>query len=195
MFTRAAKQQVGRFALFFGREHAPERLEVIGIPQQIHESQPEVSPLHFLIEAWEAVTYRYISDVMDGTRRLLRMLPDSVRKTEYRRKSLPPGPRGQPRWEFPTTWLMGHHTGYCLSIAIPKMEEKVAKSPWKAALHQPAKQLRAAGEASSPKDTAVADSLPTGKATPYPPGMPLRPDEIQRARGHLPKSLEGGESL
>ena len=101
LFARAAKQHVDLFALFFGREHAPGWLDVIGIFQQLHEARPEVHPLHFPIDAWEAMTYRYISDVMDGARRLLRMLPDSFRKTEYRRKALSPGPHGQPRWEFP----------------------------------------------------------------------------------------------
>lgn len=56
-----------------------------------------MSPLHFLISAWEAMTYRYISDVMDGARRMLHTLPDNVRKTEYRRQALSPGgPRATP---------------------------------------------------------------------------------------------------
>ena len=190
-FTRAAKQHVELFSLFFGREHAPERSEVITTFQRLHEAEPEVFPLVFLISSWEAMTFRYISEVMDGTRRLMRMLPDNVRKTEYRRKALSPDVNGLPRWEFPTTWLMEHHTGYWLPIAIPKMEETISKSARKAVLHQPSKHLRAAGESSPP------DSVPlkTVKTTVYPAGLPLRPDEIQRARGHRPRSLEGGESL
>ena len=54
---------------------------------------------------------------------------------------------------------MGHHTGYWLPIAIPKMGEKISKSAWKAAHHPPTNQLRDAGEASPPRDTAVVDSL------------------------------------
>ena len=161
----------------------------------MHEAQPEVSPLHFRIDAWEAMTYRYISDVMDGTRRLLRTFPDDVRKTEYRRKALPPGPQGQPRWEFSTTWLMDRHTGYWLPISIPKMEAKISKSAWNAVLQQPTKQLRAAGETPTPLETLLTGTPHAGKTSPYPAGMPLRPGEIQRARGHRPKSLEGGESL
>ena len=88
------------------------RLEAVSIFQKIREAQPEVSPLHFLISEWEGATYRYISEVMDGARRLLRMIPDNVRKTEYRRKALAPGVRGEHRWEFPTTWLAEHHTVY-----------------------------------------------------------------------------------
>ena len=83
------------------------------------------------------MTYRYVSDVMDGVRRLIRMLPDNVRKTDYRRKALTPGPQGRPRWGFPTTCLMGHHTGYWQAIAIPKMEEKISKCAWKVVPHAP----------------------------------------------------------
>ena len=35
-FVRAAKQHVELFALFFGREHAPGRLEAISISHQLH---------------------------------------------------------------------------------------------------------------------------------------------------------------
>ena len=72
-------------------------LQRLHSPQQIHEAQPEAPPLHFLISAWESMTYRYISDVVDGTRRLLRMLTDNFRKTEYRRNALSRGVHGQPR--------------------------------------------------------------------------------------------------
>ena len=37
--------------------------------------------------------------------------------------------------------------------------------------------------------------MKTLKTAVYPAGLPLRPDEIQRARGHRPRSIEGGESL
>ena len=93
---------------------------MVAIIQQIHEAQPEVFPLRILISAWVAITYRYISEVMGGTRRLLRMLPGEVRKNEYRRNALLPGFHGQPRRGFPTTWLTGRQTGYWESIAIPE---------------------------------------------------------------------------
>ena len=68
------------------------------------------------------MAYRYISEVMDGTRMRLRTLLGSVRKTEYRRKALAPGMDGRPRWEFPTVCMMGNHVGYWKSIALPKMD-------------------------------------------------------------------------
>ena len=157
-FTRAAKRHVELFSLFFGRENAAERLEAITVFRQIHEAQPEVFHLHFLISAWEAMTYRYISEVMGGAPRLMRIPPKNVRKTECRRNALSPGVHGQPRWEFPTTWLMDHHTGYWQSIAIRKMEEQISKSARRAVLHQPAKALRAAG-GTLPADTVFAKPM------------------------------------
>ena len=90
--------------------------------------------------------YRYVSDVMGGVRRLIRMLQGNVRETEYRRKSLSPGPQGRPRWEFPTTWLMGRQTGYWRAISIPKMEDEISKAAWTAVLRDPVNHLRASGE-------------------------------------------------
>ena len=74
---------------------------VVDVCHRIRESHPGVSPLHFLITCWEAMAYRYVSDVMNGVRRLMRILPDNVRKTEYRRKALTPGPNGATSEGFP----------------------------------------------------------------------------------------------
>ena len=152
-------------------------------------------PLHFLIAEWEAMTYRYISDVMDGARRPLRMLPGNARKTEYRRKALSNGARGKPRWRFPTTWLMCQHAGYWQSISLPKMEAGISKSAWGAGLHQPTQSLRAACETPPPELGGRKTATTRGKSPPYPAGLPIHPDGIQRARGHRPRSLEGGGSM
>ena len=90
---------------------------------------------------------------------------------------------------------MDHPTGYWLSVAIPKMEEKISKSAWRAVLRQHMKPLRAAGGAPAAEKTAVTSLPGNGKRTVYPAGAPLHPDEIKRARGHRPKSLTAGESL
>ena len=94
---------------------------------------------------WGGVRYRYIAEVMDGARRRLRMLPGSVRKTEYNRKALAPGADGLPRWEFPTVWLMGNYSGYRQSISLPKTEEK-RRINLAAVLQSPAKPIRGSGE-------------------------------------------------
>ena len=52
MFVRAAKQHYRDVSLFFGRDRGPERLEAISTPRKIHDANPEVSTLHFLITAW-----------------------------------------------------------------------------------------------------------------------------------------------
>ena len=114
------------------------------------------------------MTYRYVSEVMDGARRLLRMLPGNVRKTEYRCKALSPGFHGQHRWEFPTTWLMEHHTGYWQSIAIPEMEEQISKSARKAGLRQPIKALRDAGETPIPDAAQLKTTGTKDKTHQYP---------------------------
>ena len=57
---------------------------------------------------------------MGGALRLLRTLPDNVRKAEYRRNSLNPGPLGRPRWEFPPAWLVGPTQGIGILLRYPK---------------------------------------------------------------------------
>ena len=108
------------------------------------------------------MTFRYVSDVMDGARRLVRMSPGNISKTEFRRKAFTPGPQGRPMWEFPTTWLADHHTGYWKSIAIPKMEEEISKSDWKSVLHNPANNLREAGK---PRSLSGSKEKPRRRCT------------------------------
>ena len=66
------------------------------------------------------MTYRYVPDVTDGVRLLMRTRPDNVRKTEYRRMALKPGAVGRPRLEFPTALSMCRRDGYWQAIASPK---------------------------------------------------------------------------
>ena len=122
------KKHTELFCPFFGQEHKQGRLELIDVCHRICEAQLAVFPLHFSISAWDSMTYRYFSDVTDGVRRIMRMLPGTVRKTEFRRNALTPGPLGSPRWDFPTAFLMGHRTGYGRSTAISEAEEEISKS-------------------------------------------------------------------
>ena len=166
-----------------------ERLDVFDVFHRTHEAQPEVIHLHFLITCWGAMTYSYVSGVIDGVRRLMRILPDNVRKTEYRHKALAPEPQGRPRWGFPTTWLMGHHTCYWKSIAIPKVGRKISKSARTAVLHEPVRNLRDEDEREDP--------LTNLKSPPevYPPGNPLLPSEIKASRIHLQRPQGNGAHL
>ena len=71
-----------------------ERSESIDEPRRIRESQPDDAPLNFAISAWEAMAYLYVSEVMVGVRRLMRMLHDAVSKADFHRNALTPGPNG-----------------------------------------------------------------------------------------------------
>ena len=144
------------------------------------------APFRFLISSWGAMDYRYILEVMGGARRLLRMLPGSARKTEYRRKALAPGAEGRPRWEFPTVRLMVHHAGCWQSIAFPKMEGGAPKSIWKATIRSPIKPIRAAGDPPPPQPTHVKD-----KNDAYPSCTPLQADEIKLALNYHHRPIEG----
>ena len=65
------------------------RMDVSDVFHLSNEARAEV-PLrlrHFPITCWEAITYRYVSDVMGGVRRLMRIRPDNVRETASRRNA------------------------------------------------------------------------------------------------------------
>ena len=79
-FARSARQRAELFFLFTGPDHKQERLGAIDVLHRIREAPPDVSPLHFPITCWDAMTYRYVSAVMGGIRRLRRMIPDNARE-------------------------------------------------------------------------------------------------------------------
>ena len=134
------------FFLFIGNERRKGRLGAVEVFHQNPRSDAGCFPFTLPHFRPGAMDYRYISEVMDGARRLLRMPPDSVRKTEYRREASAPGTDGRPRWEFPTVWLMGIHTVYSQSIALPTVQGAIPKETWNGVLHSPAKPRREAGE-------------------------------------------------
>ena len=124
-FTRCAKQHIEIFCLLYGKEHKKERRDALEIMIELHESQPDLFTVSFLCQTWEAMTYAYLAEIKDGTRRMIRMLPDVVKKTDLRRKALSPGPSGRVLWEYPTTWFMTHPAGYWQASVKPKLEESV----------------------------------------------------------------------
>ena len=128
------------------------------------------------------MTYRYIAEVKDGTRRMMRMLNDGARETDFRRRALTPASTGKVMWEYPTVWLMGHDTGYWETMVVPKLEERVARSSWKMILGKPTDNSRAAGE----KDDVWGDTSgwkergkKDTKYDAYPAGIPLSKVEIE----------------
>ena len=111
-YTRCAKKHIELFCLLYGKEHRKERREALEIMIELHETQPDLFTIAFLCQTWVAMSYSYIAEIRDGARRMIRMLPDVVKKTDLRRKALSPGPSGRVLWGYPTTWLMSHPTGY-----------------------------------------------------------------------------------
>ena len=132
--------------------------------------------------------YRYISEVMEGARRLLRMLPDSVRKTEYRRMAVAPGVDARPPVGIPDTLADGASRRVLAVDRMAHNGRKIATSDWKAVLHSTTRLMRAAGD--PPPAPPVKD-----RSDAYPAGMPIRPDDIQHARNYRPRSIDGGEYL
>ena len=106
-----------------------ERRDALETKIELHESQPNLFTIAFLFQAWGDMPYTYLSEIKDGTRRMIRMMPGVVKKTDLRRKALSPGPAGRVLWEFPTTWLMTHPTGYWQSVVKPKLEERECPVP------------------------------------------------------------------
>ena len=193
-FRPRCKTTYRAFRPIFGRGGAPWAIRSDFNPSTNTRCPPEVPPLHFLIAAWGEMTYRYISDFMGGTRRRL-SLAHVTGKCDKRSIDAIPYPSGgwETGWGFPTTRLTDHRAGYWQSIAIHKMQGRISKSAWRAVLHQPTKPIREAGEAPPPDPAKDATTPAEDKTPPYPAGMPLRPDEIQRARGYLHWSVEGGD--
>ena len=156
--------------------------------KKIREAHPDSLTIAIVVADWQEMTYLYIADIKEGTRKMMRMLPETVRKGEFRRKALTPMPDGRSRWAYPTTFLMEHHTGFWQGIDVPRLEEKVSRSTWKACLAPITKRNAAGGEET--QETTVAP----GRVE-YPSGKPLSLEETTAFRGVRPKSLVGGSFL
>ena len=181
-FTRCAKQHIELFCLLYGKEHGKERMDALEIMIELHESQPDLFTTPFLCQTWEAMSFAYIAEVKDGTRRMIRMLPDVVKKTDLRRKALSPGPSGRVLWEYPTTWLMSNPTGYWQGSVKPKLEERVSRATWKTILSAGLKDRRGAG-GEEQTDKPSLDQ--------YPAGIPLPNEEIKASRAFRPLNGSG----
>ena len=127
---RFAKRHIAIWRVLFGQEHKEERSHAMYTLERLRESQPELFTLTTLVNTWGGMTFRYIAAIKEGTRKMVRMLPETVRKGEFRRKALTLAD-GRSRWGFPTTFLMDHPTGFWLSTAVPRLEEKVSRNSWK----------------------------------------------------------------
>ena len=123
----------------------------------------------------------------EGTRKMARMLPETVRKGEFRRKALTPMPDGRTRWGHPAVFIMSHPTGFWQSMAVPRLEDKVSLGTWKAFLGDFTKR----GKAGGGDEEILVTETPQPMAE-YPAVKPLTESERKACRNHRPKSTDGG---
>ena len=141
------------------------------------------------MNTWEEMTFRYIAAVKEGARKMARMLPETVRKGEFRRKALTPMADGRSRWEYPTAFLTVHPAGFWQSIAVPRLEEKVSRNTRLTFLGLPSKRPTAGGHEANADEIVELDVRPPNSD--YPAGQPLTEAEHRSCRNHRPKSLQG----
>ena len=118
------------------------------------------------------------------------MLPETVRKGEFRRTALSPMPDGRSRWGYPPTFLTSHTTGFWMSVAVPRLEERVSRSTWAMCLNSGSRRNAAGGLELD--DYEQVHAIPPSK---YPSGRPLTLEESKACRWHRPKILVGGRFL
>ena len=136
-----------------------------------------------MARCWGAVNSRYVAEMKDATRRMMRMVSGGDRKSEFRRKASAPGKNGGIVRGLPTVWMMGHIAGYWKSAAAPMIADRSSRASRRMILNAPRGRPRASG--------GIADVARNKDA--YPDGIPLTPDEVKPSRNVRPKSLEGGE--
>ena len=187
-FAKAGKQHSLMFSLLYGREHYKERADCLLELERLHEARPELFTVDFVSDAFEEMNFHYISQVKEGTRKVIRLGADRVKKPDFARLALNCVDGRGPRWEYPTTFSMRHSAGLWMSRIIPKLEEKVSKAAWLTVLDSKQKE----------KDRK-AGSVPPVNETPvkrmYPAGRPLRSDEQELSKQHRPKSMSSGDYL
>ena len=121
-----------------------------------------------------------------------------MRKPGFARIALCPVDGKGPRWEFPPTFLMHHAAGLWMARIVPRLEEKVSRATWTAALHDGKIHAK-----SDEKDRKAGGVPPEKEENPpginekkmYPAGKPLRMEEREMSKQHRPKSTSSGDYL
>ena len=203
-FIRAAKQNVELFGLRYGAEHKPGGLGALDVTERLHGSHPDLVTAQTLVRTLDAMNFRYVAEVKEGARRLVRMLPGSVEKVDFLRNALAPMKSGKPLCGPPSTWLMENESGYWKSCVAPKLEDKVPRATRRTVLSFPAHKSKAGGMSdlfevppvqmgtSGAPTFSVTNGAPNSPhAVKYPDGRPLREEEIKAARSHKPRNPNG----
>ena len=154
----------------------------------------------FTIETFGEMNYRYIALIRDGTRKIMRLGWDGMRKPGFARIALCSSDATAPRWEYPPTFLMHRETGLWISRVVPRMEEKVSRPNWPHALcgnkgrPKSGDEDRKAGSISV-QDEGANPTIPANGKKMYPAGKPLRLEERETSKQHRPKSTASSEYL
>ena len=123
-FLPCAHQHFGIWRLLFGNEHREERTHAMHTLELLREAHPDLFAIQIIVSEWGGMALRYIAYVKEGDRKMVRMLPETVRNGGFRRKALTPTADGRSRWGYPSIFLMDSATGFWQSIAVPRLEEK-----------------------------------------------------------------------
>ena len=89
-FLRCTKQHIAIWRMMYGQEHKEERTHAMSTMERLREAHPDLFTLTTIVGAWGEMAFRYIAAVKEGGRKAARMLPETVRKGELRRKALTP---------------------------------------------------------------------------------------------------------
>ena len=187
-FAWCSEQHIAICCLFFGVHRKEARMTSMHTLEKPREDRPDLFQISIIVAAWGEMTYRYIAEIKEGTRKMARALPDTVSKGEFRRKALTQMLAGRSRWEYPKTFLMDHPTGFWESIAVPLLGEKAPMSTWETLLTPGIKRSASCGEET--KDLPMTPVRPE-----YPAGTPLSLEETKDFRVFRPKSMAGGRFL
>ena len=197
-WVKAAKQHTMMFGLLHGLEHQKERAECILEMERVHEARPDLFSVETISAAFEEMNYVYCAQIREGTRKIMRLGGEGMKKPAFARIALNPTVSNKTRWEYPTVFLMHHDSGLWLARIVPRMEEKVSKATWKALTEQE-KRKGAGGsgadleeEKDLEPDRAVVEK---GNRKIYPSGKPLRLEERDLSRKFRPKSTSTGDYL
>ena len=92
--------------------------------ERVRESRPELFTVELATNAFEEMNFHYIARNKEGTRSVIRMGADGVKKPRFARIALNSADGKGQRLEYPATFLTRHPSGMRLARIIPKLEEK-----------------------------------------------------------------------
>ena len=102
-FAKASRRHTLLFSLRYGKGRASDRIERIKVLGKIHEERPEIPPVDFIVNTFEEMNFRYIAQIREGDRKIIRLGGEGMRKPGFARISLRPVDGGWHRLEYHPT--------------------------------------------------------------------------------------------